>query len=67
MQTLAKPATWTQKIRYAGRVAEADYKGSDYLVRANAAAERGEKDKAERLYAKGQVWLDRYNKLTGNA
>ena len=45
---------------------EADQRGNDYLARANAAAELGEKDRADRLYAKGQAWLDRYNKLTGN-
>jgi hypothetical protein len=30
------------------------------------AAERGDHVKAEKLYAKGQYWLDRYNKLAGN-
>lgn len=62
-----RKATFTQTADYANKVAEADMKGSDYLARANEAAERGEKEKAERLYAKGQVWLDRYNKLTGNS
>jgi len=40
--------------------------GNRALADANAAAERGQTKKAERLYAKGQRWLDRYNKLTGN-
>ena len=32
-----------------------------------AALERGEAEKAERLYEKGQFWLDRLNKLLGNS
>jgi hypothetical protein len=49
------------------RIADADQKGGDYLARANEAAERGQTKKAERLYEKGQFWLDRTNKLLGNA
>lgn len=49
------------------RMIEADERGSRYLADANEAAERGQKAKAERLYEKGQFWLDRYNKLAGNA
>jgi hypothetical protein len=49
------------------RMIEADERGSRYLADANAAAERGDNAKAERLYEKGQFWLDRYNKLAGNA
>lgn len=48
------------------RIAEADARGGDWLARANQAAERGEKEKAERMYAKGQKWLDLSNKLHGN-
>lgn len=51
------------KKTLAERIAEADAKGSDWLAKANMAAERGEKDKAERMYAKGQKWLDMSNKL----
>lgn len=49
------------------RLAEADERGSRYLADANEAAERGDTAKAEALYEKGQFWLDRYNKLAGNA
>lgn len=49
------------------RVIEAEVRGSHNLAEANAAAERGDKAKAERLYDKAQYWLDRYNKLAGNA
>jgi hypothetical protein len=49
------------------RMIEAEDRGSRYLADANEAAERGEKAKAEKLYAKGQYWLDQYNKLAGNA
>lgn len=51
------------KKTLAERIAEADAKGNDWLAKANMAAERGEKDKAERMYAKGQKWLDMSNKL----
>lgn len=49
------------------RIIEADERGSRYLADANEAAERGDMEKAEKLYAKGQYWLDRYNKLVGNS
>ena len=44
----------------------ADIMSGRYLGNANEAEERGQYDKAERLYAKSQYWLDRYNHLTGN-
>lgn len=53
--------------RIAEKIAEADMRGSDYLARANEQAEKGNKEKAEALYAKGQYWLDRSNKLRGCA
>lgn len=49
------------------KINEADARGNRYLADANEAAERGNHAKAEKLYAKGQYWLDRLNKLTGNA
>lgn len=50
-------------------VLEADLEGQRYLADFNERIERmGREDKiAERLYAKGQFWLDRYNRLAGNA
>lgn len=48
------------------KVAEADARGGRYLADANEAAERGQTEKAERLYEKGQFWLDRSNKLRGD-
>lgn len=47
------------------RIADADDKGSRWLAKANEAAEKGQHDKAEKLYEKGQFWLDRSNKLRG--
>lgn len=47
------------------RIADADERGSRYLGDANEAAERGNHAKAERLYEKGQYWLDLSNKLRG--
>lgn len=47
------------------RIIEADIKGGNWLYRANQAAERGEHEKAERMYEKGQKWLDLSNKLRG--
>lgn len=46
---------------------EAEERGSRYLADANEQAERGNKDKAEKLYEQAQYWLDRYNDLSGNA
>ena len=46
---------------------QADIMASRYLGDANEAAERGQQAKADRLYVKCQYWLDRYNKLSGNA
>lgn len=47
------------------KIADADARGSKILADANEAAERGDHEKAEKLYAKGQYWLDRSNKLRG--
>lgn len=49
------------------KIIEAEMRGSHWLAEGNAAAERGQHEKAERLYAKSQYWLDRYNRLVGNA
>ena len=51
----------------ADRIQEADVRMGMFLGNANEASERGETIRAERLYAKSQFWLDRYNKLTGNS
>lgn len=51
----------------AQRLADADERGNRYLADANEASERGDKVKADKLYQKGQFWLDRYNKLAGNS
>lgn len=58
---MAQPKTLNE------RIADADERGSRYLADANEAAELGQHEKAERLYEKGQYWLDRSNKLRGNA
>lgn len=47
------------------RIDDAEERGNRYLADANEAAEKGQKDKAEKLYDKGQFWLDRANKLRG--
>jgi hypothetical protein len=60
MQTAAKPKTLHEKL------VDAEDRGNRYLADANEAAERGNHTKAEKLYAKGQYWLDRSNKLAGN-
>lgn len=46
---------------------QAEERGNRWLAEGNAAAEKGNRAKAEKCYAKGQYWLDRYNKLTGNS
>lgn len=48
------------------KIIEADERGCRLLADANEAAENGNRAKADRLYEKGQYWLDRYNKLAGN-
>lgn len=47
------------------KIVDAEDRGSRYLGDANEASERGCKAKAEKLYDKGQYWLDRANKLRG--
>jgi hypothetical protein len=49
----------------AQKIADADAHGSKWLALANEASEKGQYEKAERLYEKGQFWLDRSNKLRG--
>lgn len=49
------------------RIADADERGNNWLSLANEAADQGDKAKAERLYEKGQHWLDLSNKLRGNS
>lgn len=47
------------------RIVDAEDRGNRYLADANEAAENGKNAKAEKLYEKGQFWLDRANKLRG--
>ena len=49
------------------KIAEADVRGGRLLADANEASERGNQAKAEKLYERGQYWLDRSNKLRGNS
>lgn len=51
----------------AQRILEAETRGNQYLADANEASERGYRNKAERLWGKGQYWLDRANLLRGFA
>lgn len=50
----------------ADKIADADMHGGRWLAKANEYAERGDHEKAEKCYAKGQYWLDRANQLLGN-
>jgi len=47
------------------RIIDAEERGNRYLADANEAAELGKTNKAEKLYEKGQYWLDRANRLRG--
>lgn len=47
------------------RIVEAETKCGTALADANAAAERGAKATADRLYDLSQRWLDKANKLRG--
>jgi hypothetical protein len=61
-----KPAASTQMTKtLQDRIVEAEQLGNRYLADANEAAEKGKTEKAEKLYEKGQYWLDRLNKLQG--
>jgi len=55
------------KRTLAEKIADADAQGGRWLAAANEAAERGCKAQAEKLYEKGQYWMDRSNKLRGCA
>lgn len=48
------------------RIAHADMMGGRYLADANEQLEKGNKEKAEKLYEKVQYWLDLSNTLRGN-
>jgi 2-keto-4-pentenoate hydratase len=43
----------------------AEERASHWLAEGNAAAELGKHEKAEKLYAKSQYWLDRANNSRG--
>lgn len=47
------------------RILRADELASRYLADANEASEKGQMERAERLYEKAQFWLDRWTLLTG--
>jgi hypothetical protein len=43
-----------------------EQKAARWLHEANLAAEAGDKERAEKLYAKCQYWLDKMNVALGN-
>ncbi len=49
------------------RMIEANERCGHWLAEANEAEERGDHEKANRLYEKSGFWRDRYNKLAGNS
>lgn len=53
----------------AEKIADADMRGCRYLADFRELEDRGlgNTPKAQRLLEKGQYWLDRYNKLVGDA
>jgi hypothetical protein len=61
-----EPAMSKSKKSLRERTIDAEVMASRYLADANEAAEQGNKKKEEKLLAKCQFWLDRYNKLAGN-
>lgn len=67
METKMANASSKPQKTISEKIADADMRGGDLLAKANEAAERGQHDKAERLYERSQYWLDRANKLLGNA
>jgi hypothetical protein len=68
LDSATSPAEATKLVREHRKREEAidaEVRGSTWLADGNAAAEAGNKAKAEKCYDKAQFWLDRYNKLTG--
>ena len=49
-----------------GKALKYEQKAARWLHAANLAAEAGKKDKAEKLYAKCQFWMDKMNEALGN-
>lgn len=49
------------------KILDAEDRMNRWLADGNEAEERGNTAKAEKCFAKSQYWLDRYNRLTGNA
>lgn len=48
------------------KLSEAEQMAALWLYRGNVASERGQKDKAERHYARAQKWQDKMNVAMGN-
>jgi hypothetical protein len=59
--------TYRADDKLAAKISRANELASRYLADANEAEETGRVAKAGKLFAKAQYWLDRYNKLVGNA
>lgn len=51
------------RLKLHNQMLYADTMGSNALANGNAASERGQKEKAQRYYDRGQYWLDRSNDL----
>lgn len=51
------------RLKLHNQMLYADTMGSNALANGNAASERGQKEKAQRHYDRGQYWLDRSNDL----
>ena len=49
------------------RMIDAEQNCGKWKADGNEAEERGDYAKAEKCFAKAQFWLDRYNRLAGNA
>ena len=56
----------TTKDTSGDRLVSATEKAAKYQHLGNLAAERGQKEKAERHYEQSQKWRDKMNKLLGN-
>ena len=49
------------------RTIDAEERSNRWLADGNEAEERGDTTKADQCFEKSQFWLDRYNRLAGNA
>jgi hypothetical protein len=67
MQKLTMSMFATKADLLKAKADDAEMRAGKWLADANEANEAGDKERAEKLYAKAQFWLDRMNKYLGKS